>query len=238
MNRPGDAKRSGYVTLLAVTFAFGLATLGTALAVSTRSYLASATSRERAILDRISLESAAAQALSDVAVKGERPLRAVQLQPVRFNGREVAAELSVPERKIDLVMDDEEAIKQAIPAPPSGIPVVGAGAPLGLAIWMKAAGFSASAEDCLRRRVTFGRAPEALDETLGGGGEHDAAQLVIGDQVDLRLNLDSGGSRPVLWVRARFAGGAGRPWRIHDYRRLTEASENCDQSGEAGSSGG
>lgn len=214
MNRSSDNKRSGYVTLLAVTFAFGLATLGTALAVSARSYLASATSRERAILDRISLESVAAQTLADIAAKGERPLQPLQLEAVRINGRLITIELSIPEAKIDLAMDDEAMIRKSFRAFRSRRAV----SSVGLEAWARGASLSVSDEDCLRRGATFGRAPETLDETLDEG--LPLATLAAGDQMDLRLQLDAGDMERVLWIRARFIGNGGA-WRLHDYRALS-----------------
>lgn len=218
MSRFSDNKRSGYVTLLAVTFAFGLATLGTALAVSARSYLSSAASRERSILDRISLESAAAQALSDIAAKGERPLQAVQLQVVRINGRSIATELSIPETKADLAMDDEATIMKALTGLWKGAEVPEPTHPRALEAWSRSLGLSANAEDCARRWVTLGRAPEPLSATLLEEGAPLVGMLAVGDQVDLRLRLDAGPTARVLWIRTRFGG---KNWHIHDYRILT-----------------
>ena len=110
MNRRSDARRSGYVTLLAITFAFGLATLGATIAVSARSYLVSATAREHVILDRISLESVAMLGLADIAQRGERPLQPVRSPAVSINGRSIVTDISIPETKIDLKMDDAETL--------------------------------------------------------------------------------------------------------------------------------
>lgn len=216
MNRFSDSKRSGYVTLLAVTFAFGLATLGTALAVSARSYLASATSSERAILDRISLESVAAQTLADIAAKGERPLQATKWPSVKLNDREIVIEISAPETKIDLDMDDEALIRTALE--PLGVSDALGQEAGNLVAWVRDARLSEDQEDCLRRRATFGRAPEAY-RIVDADMASSPAILAAGDQVDLRLGLHASADAAVLWVRARLTARQGE-WMLHDYRKL------------------
>lgn len=224
MNRHGNAKRSGYVTLLAVTFAFGLATLGTALAVSARSYLVSATSREQAILDRISLESVAAQTLADIAAQGERPLKTVRLAAVRINGRSIVTELSIPEAKFDPAMDDEAIVRKAVPTLKPGTTSSGSG----LETWSKTLGLSATAEDCVRRHVTFGRAPEPYINTAGAENTLSVGRIANGDQLDLRVEIAGEPMDRVLWVRARFAGHQ-KGWLIHDYRKLSgHLSAGCN----------
>lgn len=221
MSRSSDNKRSGYVTLLAVTFAFGLATLGTALAVSARSYLASAASRERTILDRISLESVAALTLADLAIRNERPLRSVSTASI--NGRSIAIELSIPETKFDLTMDDEQTIRKAWADFPGFGPAEFMD---GLAPWSRSKGSTAVIEDCARTYLTFGRAPEPLDATLIRSEAPEALRLVSGDQVDLRIRV-SGKSGRTLWVRERFIGPG---WSRHDYRMLAGTkSQPCAQ---------
>lgn len=226
MSRPDKDGRSGYVALLAVTFAFGLATLGAALAVSARSYIESAALRERAILDRISLESAASQALADIAASGARPLGPVQLDAVRINSRSLETEVSIPEAKVDLGMDDETRIREVVSQFAAGPSIDQTGTHQGLAAWARDAGLSTAAEDCLRRRATFGRAPEPFSKALGSGADQES-RLGVGDQVDLRVQLEIDGMSRVLWVRARYVGGETE-WRIHDYRRLGgRMAEDC-----------
>lgn len=210
-----DNTRPGYVTLLAVTFAFGLATLGTALAVSVRSYVTSATLRERAIVDRISLESAAAQTLAQIATHGERPLSAEHWPTVKFNGREVGVEVSTPDTKIDLGMDKEGLTRQVVQA--LALDRNASNEAKSLVAWVRDAGVSSEQEDCLRRKATYGRAPEVL--RVLSAGETSSTVIAAGDQADLRLSIKRPLDTSILWVRARFTEMQGE-WALHDYRNL------------------
>ncbi|WP_162938766.1 hypothetical protein [Brevundimonas naejangsanensis] len=213
------------MTLLAVSFAFGLATLGAALAVSARSYLVSAASRERAILDRISLESVAAQTLADIAIKRERPSQALQLEPVLINGRLIMVEASIPEIKVDLAMDDDEVIRSAMGGTKDHGEVFKGIS--GMAAWASAAGLSTVEEDCIRRVATFGRAPETFAASLRLPEAPLNVRLERGDQVDVRAILKKGRADQVLWVRARF-DNPQVAWRVHDYRKLDgKLSRQC-----------
>lgn len=210
------------MTLLAVSFAFGLATLGAALAVSARSYLASAASRERAILDRISLESAATQVLDDIAVRNERPLKSDELRELRINGRVIVAVTFVPEAKIDLGMDDGEAVTAALSGLARELPVQGTPF-VNLKTWSGTLGLSAAEEDCLRSRATLGRAPELMDSSLIEVDGPRATALSAGDQIETRVYLASLGTGRALWQRSRFIGQGGR-WVAHDYAMLRGVS--------------
>ncbi|MNU42131.1 hypothetical protein D3C71_308860 [compost metagenome] len=216
MNRRSDARRSGYVTLLAITFAFGLATLGATIAVSARSYLVSATAREHVILDRISLESVAMLALADIAQRGERPLQPVRLPAASINGRSIVTDISIPETKIDLKMDDAETIRKVWPIHPKGAVYEGLAT---LEAWSRSQNLSHAAEDCARFSLTFGRAPEPFHEILLTEDAPLVSRLASGDQVDLRVHINGSNGR-VLWVRARLTG---ERWSLHDYRMLTRA---------------
>jgi hypothetical protein len=206
-----------------MSFAFGLAVLGTALAVGLRSYLVASAAQQREILDRITVESATHEVLGRLAAGQRHSIKPSKLADIELNQRRVSIELSLPEGKYDLKAEgDREPMiaalgRQAVagPAQSASLSFYSSIAELSHA-WR----LTAPKEDCLRRVVTVGRAPEAFDpEAAPGGGDELVRTAVAGDQVDLRASL-SGASQRVLWTRARFTGSAHETWRLHDYRSL------------------
>jgi hypothetical protein len=215
----GRAPRKGYVSLLAVSFAFGLATLGGALAAALGAYTAEAVRRERGILDRLALEAAATDVLGRLASGQAQWIRPYEEDAWRGDGRVVRRLLSLPEGKADLAMDDPSELADALAA--AGLPksLVYANSDLGLAALSSGAGLTATQEDCLRQGFTLGRAPEGLEPRATPGSTSDATRVAApGDQVDVRLWLVREGRSLVLWQRARFIG-EGR-WKLHDRRVL------------------
>lgn len=214
--------RDGYVSLLAISFAFGLATLATVTAVSLRAYLNAAAARERLIVDRISLESATAWHAGRLVRGARHSIAPHALEPVTLNSREIAVELSLPEGKIDLGMDGADIVEPALAT--ARLPKALARTPGGedgLVERAAAAGLDAIGEDCLRRGFTFGRWPEDLEPRARtadpGAPERTAA---AGDQIDLRAELASRNGARVLWSRVRLTGAQNGAWTSHDYRRL------------------
>lgn len=231
---PRIPDRAGYVSLLAMSFAFGLAVLGTALAVGLRSYLVAAAAQHREILDRITLESAAHEILGRLAAGESHSIKPSKRADIEMNQRRVSVELSLPEGKYDL---KAEADREPMIAALGRQAVAGPAQSASLSFYSSIAELSnawrltAPREDCLRRVVTVGRAPEAFDpEAAPGGGDELIRIAVAGDQVDVRASL-SGASQRVLWTRARFTGSAYEPWRLHDYRSLkfSAAEAPCAQ---------
>lgn len=224
-SRPGD--REGYVSLLAVTFAFGLATLGTAVAVSVRAYLAAAVHQEEAILDRIALETATNLTLGRLSRAGV--VSEVQTTDAYTAGRRVSVALSSPGQKIDLIDDADKDIDEALRE--AGIEVLRtrwdhARASGGMALFSSRLGLTTTQEDCVRRVTTFGRAPAPLET----GAFAEGRTLAPGEQVDVRAEVIEDGARAVLWTRARFTGSETTPWLVHDYRRLMGEPAACQRS--------
>ena len=106
--------RDGYVSLLAMSFALGLALLGGGLSVGLQTYLRAAAREAGEALDRISLESAASEALGRIAAGEEHPVTPSTRPSLRLNGREVSVELSLPEGKRDLMDDPDDELEQAL----------------------------------------------------------------------------------------------------------------------------
>lgn len=215
LNRPTLRRRSGYVSLLAVSFAFGLATLGTAVAVSVRAYISASTGQEREILDRIALETGAFETLGHLAAGASVP--ATQTRTV--NGRPVTLALSLPGTKLDLGADPAVILTEALEQ--AGVLAKGGELPkphpADLAAFSQAMGLNADGEDCLRQGFTYGRAPAV--RTIGSNLEEPVLGVRAGEQVDVRAQIDRGALQKVLWLRARFSGGESG-WALHDYRRL------------------
>jgi hypothetical protein len=220
--------RDGYVSLLAVTFAFGLASLGTAVAVSVRAYLNAAARQERDILDRIALESATTLRIGALSEAGTLPAD-FRNAPVVV-GRSVTIEISMPAEKVDLAADSTAEVVGELervvlkPAPPVLAEARASGA---LSAFSARLGLTAHQEDCVRRRMTFGRAPgPRLTEPLLPG-----QSLSPGDHVDVRAEIIRGAEHQVMWTRVRFTGNPASPWRVHDYRRLQTDGHDCGSRG-------
>ncbi len=215
--------REGYVSLLAITFAFGLATLGTAVAVTVRSYINAAASQERAILDRMALETAANLTIGRMSATG-----ALTLLPgdaIVAGERRMSVTVSMPMTKVDPDMDSQKEVGGALQAIglSRAIPRFSkAGRTNGLAAFASSLGLTAAEEDCARRVLTFGRAPAARQLEPSEEGQ----LLSPGDQVRAELLRSEG--RTVLWTRVRFTGSETTPWLIHDYRLLQNDAQACE----------
>lgn len=213
-----------------MSFALGLALLGGGLSVGLQSYLRAAARETGEALDRISLESAASEALGRIAAGEEHPVTPSTRPPLRLNGREIAVELSLPEGKRDLMGDPDDELGKALEPLGRGardLPPVSARtslSDLSAALRMSAAG-----EDCLRRLMTMGRAPEEF-RPAAASGEPDRVRIAAGgDQVDLRVATAGAAGSRVLWLRARITGQVSNPWALHDYRSLRIGAPGDDR---------
>jgi hypothetical protein len=97
--------------------------------------------------------------------------------------------------------------------------------------FIRALGGDAAAEDCLRRRLTIGRAGGATDPTPPVTALVPPREpLAPAALIDVRAEThDPEGRRVVLWRRVRFTGKPERPWLTHDWRelRLSRDDLNC-----------
>lgn len=214
-------RREGYVSILAISFALGLALLGSAVAVGLSHYLGAAVSRERAILDRITLESVAAAELGRLSRGAPHPA-APHEREVALNGRSITVALSMPAGKYDLIGDGRAALVARLDEArlPNGLAERPPGAD-GLAHRAVRLGLSPAEEDRLRRLFTLGRAPGLLDPLASDAADIDVERtLSAGDQVDVRVAHRARGAEHVLWLRARHLGEESGAWALHDHRRL------------------
>lgn len=225
---PDRDHRKGYVSLLAMSFAFGLAVFGGALAVGLRAYLVAAATQQREILDRITLESAAHEVLGRLSAGQVHSIRPSRLDDIALNSRQVSIDLSLPEGKYDLGTDPDSTVLGSLRDHGLGLAVGQKPVPSSfqsLEAMSRGWRMSAAEEDCLRQLITVGRAPEEFrPEAAPGKGDALTRSIASGDQVDIRTSLEDRSGRRVLWMRARFSGYATRPWQVHDFRRLTLTS--------------
>ncbi len=194
-----------------MAFATGLAVIGGALAVGLHNYLSAAADQTNEIRTRIALESAAAEVLGRLA-GGE----AVPLAPSP-NAGEPAVRVSLVSTKVDPAADAPGLVHAALTD--AGVQPDGEGDPRaasGLAALSALWRLDAAGEDCLRRVLTYGRAPAPRADVV----EPERLQGVsAGDQLDVRTSIRTAAGDRALWVRARFTGRADG-WVVHDYRRL------------------
>jgi len=215
-----------------MSFAFGLALFGGALSVGLRAYLVAAATQQRDIVDRITLESAAHEVFGRLSAGEVHPVRPSRLDDITLNARQVAVELSLPEGKYDLADDPDPLVLGVLRDHGLGAGSASRAAPSSFAsleTMSRGWHLAAAEEDCLRRLMTVGRAPEELrPEAMPGDGESLARSIASGDQVDIRTSLQGRSGRRVLWMRARFSGNSMRPWQVHDFRLLAITSPATD----------
>lgn len=189
----------------------GLAIFAGALATGLRSYIRAMASQERAISEKIRLESAVTILLGEFADGKAVPLE----RSLVIGGQPVDLMTTPTSLRVDPRVDDVRTVEEA--GRQAGLlidPEVARNAP-GLAQLSAMMKLNASQEDCLRRVFTYGRGgqPRGRAEALP-----EAFTVEPGDQLDIRASLSSD-DQSVLWLRARFTD-ARTGWVLHDYRRL------------------
>jgi hypothetical protein len=197
-----------------MAYALGLATLASTLTAGFINYVRVARASEARLMADIRLESAASEVLGRLAETG-------LVAEANALTNDVTILIQSPLAQVDPTMDGEDGVGSDIAA------LLGREIPLeemadqeGLVMASRAHRLSAREEDCLRRHVTYGRAPAERYPGL------EPERISAGEQVDLRLALQSGNRDEVLWVRARLTGDE-HGWQLHDYRRLSGAA-TCD----------
>jgi len=198
------------VSLLAMSFTFGLAVFGGALAAGLHAYLTASAWEARDIRTRIALESAAATVLGGLAAGG--PVTAEIETASDGSGQRVS--IMVPASRADLAEDAPETIAAAAKAVGLVLDPSFTSRARGLAEVSAHHRLSAPQEDCLRQAFTYGRGGAPMMTARGLEG----ARLRAGDQVDLRIQA-ADPARTVLWMRARFTGSE-TGWQVHDHRLL------------------
>lgn len=206
-----------------MSFAFGLAVFGTALAVGLRAYVFAAVAEEQTIRTRIALESAAAAVLGEMA-SGRSSATTAQRT---VGNRSITLELSRPGAKFDLVADGESVLSDALARYGfGGAREISWREVRTLTEMSSRLRLDAAGEDCLRRRFTYGRAPAPIE--VGTPSEVLNLQAGAGEQLDIRSSASGARGDDVLWLRVRFTGGE-TGWKVHDYRRL-RGTATCERA--------
>jgi hypothetical protein len=220
-----------------MTTVFAVATVASGVVVAAGQYRKAAARSERELLERVTLDSAVTAQADALLVGPPTPLAAHPGLTFAINGKTVTVEVSAPQGKYDLNGDTAQAIGQGLSVygfepvlRDRIIGVVAAGQAAGGAARFEslrdlaaALDLSQTQEDCIRRWLTVGRWPGAMDNTGVGKAGRDAPmrRFSPGDQADLRAVVEQrGGGRRVLWARLRYTGDAIDPWKAHDWRLL------------------
>ena len=224
-------RAAGFTLPLTMALAFSLMTLASAIVgmvvVSDRQAKAAASE----LVTRTTLESAIEQGLYGLERDGA-PAAGEWTDRASLNGLDVTLTFAPTRYKPDLNKSPATEIAGALadhglsqqvaaaltPATPKGErPQYNR-----FSDFVQAVGGDAPAEDCLRRRLTIGRAGGATDPTppvnaLVPPREPLAAAMLIDVRAETR---DPEGRRVVLWRRVRYSGKPERLWLTHDWREL------------------
>lgn len=149
----------------------------------------------------------------------------------RLNNRQVELTFFAPGYKPDAGQDPTADIAARVAQPAlrarvvaaltSPDPKIGRIGFIRLSDFLKAAQVSPSEEDCLRALLTLGRqgpTPQPMPPATALSPQ--IAPLLPGDSIELRAVIRTDRYSDVLWQRVRYTGTPGRPWHIHDWRRL------------------
>jgi hypothetical protein len=225
-------RAAGFSLPLTMALAFSLMTLASGIVgmvvVSDRQAKAAASE----LVTRTTLESAIEQGLYGLERDGA-PAAGEWTDRASFNGLDVTLTFAPTRYKPDLNKSTAAEITGALADPGLSRQVAAALAPpptpqgerpqfRRFSDFIQAVGADAPGEDCLRQRLTIGRAGAATEPTppvnaLVPTRDPLAAAMLIDVRAETR---DPEGRRVVLWRRVRYSGKAERLWLTHDWREL------------------
>jgi hypothetical protein len=238
----GRARRAAGFTLpLTMALAFSLMTLASAIVgmvvVSDRQAKAAASE----LVTRTTLESAIEQGLYGLERDGV-PAAGEWTDRASLNGLDVTLTFAPTGYKPDInksavaeltaVLADP-GLSQRVAAALATPATQGAERPQfrRFGDFIQALGADAAAEDCLRRRLTIGRAAGATHPTPPVNALVPPREPLVAPALfDVRAETrDPEGRRVVLWRRVRYTGKPERPWLTHDWRemRLPRSDMDC-----------
>ena len=238
VGRAGRA--AGFSLPLTMALAFSLMTLASGIVgmvvVSDRQAKAAASE----LVTRTTLESAIEQGLYGLERDGA-PEVAEWSDTERLNGLDVTLTFAPTRYKPDLNKSAAAELTSAFVDPGLAQRVTAALTPTAtdqqrpqfrrFGEFVQALGADAAEEDCLRRRVTIGRASGVTDPTPPATTLiPPRTPLVAATLIDVRAETrDPEGRRVVLWRRVRYSGKPDRLWLTHDWRemRLPRAEVDC-----------
>ena len=220
----------GFTLPLTLALAFAIISLAAGLTGLVTVKAKAARQKDADLFALITLESAAQAGLTalekDGAPRTPRWERTEQL-----NNRQVALTFLSVAYKPDAGKDPIPALAASVTQPDlrarvvralaSGDPKIARAGFARLGDFLKAAETSPADEDCLRALMTVGRAgPEPLPLPPATALSPEILPLAPGDVVEVRAAIRTDRYSDILWQRVRYTGAPGKPWHIHDWRRL------------------
>lgn len=228
--RPATARLRGFTLPLTLALAFAIMSTAAGLTGLVTVKAKAARQKDADLFALITLESATQAALTALEQDGA-PQTPRWERTETLNSRKVELTFLAVGYKPDAGQDPAADLAAAIPQPELRTRVVRAlespdpkmaRAGFGRFVdFLKAAETSPSEEDCLRALMTFGRqAPEPTALPPATALSPEILPLAPGDLLEVRAAVRTDRYSDVLWQRVRYSGTPGRPWHIHDWRRL------------------
>jgi hypothetical protein len=224
-------RAAGFTLPLTMALAFSLMTLASGIVglvvVSDKQAKASASE----LVTRTSLESAIEQGLYALERDGV-PEAAEWTDRASFNGLDVTLTFAPTRYKPDLNKSAAADIGAVLADASLRQRVIAALTPATsgderpqfrrFSDLVQAAAAEPADEDCLRRRLTVGRAAGVTDEAPPVTAlAPPRSPVAIGTLIDVRAETrDPEGRRVVLWRRVRYSGKPVRLWLTHDWREM------------------
>jgi hypothetical protein len=230
----------GFSLPLTMALAFSLMAMATAIVgmvlVSDKQAKAAASET----LTRATLESAIEAALFDVEQNGEPQTLEWDGPQQTLNGRTVTVAVADARYKPDINSSKLDEVGAVLGDPTLKVRALAALAPPSedqprtpyqrFIEFTEAILASPADEDCLRRRLTIGRAVPMTPAPPQQAFAPPRQPLEVGAVIDARAEMrDWEGRLEVLWRRARYTGRPARPWLTHDWRliRLGRTEPDC-----------
>ncbi|WGM40233.1 hypothetical protein [Caulobacter sp. NIBR1757] len=228
--RPTRARLRGFTLPLTLALAFAIMSMAAGLTGLVTVKAKAARQKDADLFALITLESATQAGLARLEKDGA-PQTPRWEDSERLNNRQVDLTFLAVAYKPDAGRDPAADIAAGIVQPAlrqrvvralaSPDPNIARASFARLGDFLKAAEASPSEEDCLRALLTFGRAaPQPLPLPPATALSPEILPLAPGDVVEVRAALRTDRYSDILWQRLRYTGTPGRPWHIHDWRRL------------------
>lgn len=224
------ARLRGFTLPLTLALAFAIMSTAAGLTGLVTVKAKAARQKDADLFALITLESATQAGLTALEKDGA-PQTPRWERPERLNNRRVVLTFLSVAYKPDAGQDPLPALAEAVTQPElrqrvvraltSDDPKIARVGFARLSDFLKAAETSPAEEDCLRALMTLGRqAPDPLPLPPRTALSPDILPLAPGDVLEVRAEVRSDRYSDVLWQRVRYTGEPGRPWHIHDWRRL------------------
>lgn len=226
----GRSRLRGFTLPLTLALAFAIMSTAAGLTALVTVKAKAARQADADLFALITLESATQAGLAALEKEGV-PQAPRWTRTERLNSRQVELTFMAVGYKPDAGQDTPESLAAMVAQPSLRARVVRALASEDPAIsrasftrlndFLKAAETTPSEEDCLRALMTIGRQdPQPLPLPPVTALTPEILPLAPGDVVEVRAAIRTDRYSDILWQRVRYAGTPGKPWHIHDWRRL------------------